>query len=83
MVASIAFGQVLVSTDICIVRECVYFHSTVVGYGSQIKTPLVYKLLNCSCTLVFRMFGPSVIARGSTNVINVVYMVDVAGFYYE
>ena len=55
--------KVLVSTDICIVRECVYCHSTVVGYGSQIKTPLVCKLLTCSCTLV-RMFGPRVIARG-------------------
>ena len=63
MVTSIVFGQVLVSTDICIVRECVYCHSTAVGYGSQIKTPLVCKLLTCSCTLV-RMFGPRVIARG-------------------
>ena len=31
-------GQVLVFTDICILRERVYCHSTVVGYGSQIKT---------------------------------------------
>ena len=60
-------GQVLVSTDICIVKERVYCHSTVVGYGSPIKT-LKFdinerKLLTCSCTLV-RMFGPRVIARG-------------------
>ena len=32
------FGQGLIFTDICIVRERVYCHRTVVGYGSQIKT---------------------------------------------
>ena len=66
MVTSIAFGQVLVSTDICIVKERVYCHSTVVDYGSitnQDTIRLVCKLLTCSCTLV-KMFGLGVIARG-------------------